>query len=1730
MPTVSNGQTLDITAGQSVSGILVLGGGALVVHSGASVSGTTLDTQALEVIDVGGADSGTVVDGGSEVDYGTSTDATVDAGTQVVYGATTGTVLTGTGIQQLFTGGTASGTVVGGAGAGQGNLWPEQNVGLGGTSVGTIVNAGGVQNVQSTGIAHDTTVNSGGNEIVNNGGTAVDATMLSGGNLNVYDGTLSGSMVDNGTLTFWAGNNFSGQLSGTGSVVVGDGTLLLSSANNFAGNISINGNTLELGATGAAGSATIGFDGSPGTLQIDGTSMPSNTIHGFALGDLIDLAGISFDPAGTVQLAAGNVLQITEAGHLYQLQLDPSASFAGMNFGIFADAASGTYVTLGQQPISDTLTISSGQSANDILVLDGGTLHVLSGGVASATMIDAGGSDLIDIGGSVTGTTINGAAGTASPGAETVLGSASGTTVLNGGFQDVYGTANNTTVSGEISAQDIESGGLATGTTIDGGGSVDGSYQIVLAGGVAAATIVDRGGDQIVQAGGVANGTVVTSGGLEEVYAGGTTNNTTIDGGTLQLDAGPDGGGIAGGTITFLGTGGTLYIGDPTTFGATIDSLSQGNIICFDGTFNSNSTVQLLAGNVLQVIANSVTYDLQLDPNASFSGESFKIGSDGPTGTEVYLEATPAPTTDPPAPTVADIVLNPGQTSVAASTLFTASDPDGDTIATYGFEDTGSGNFVLNGVAQANNQEIDVTAAQLSQLTYQGVAGAEPDTIQVRVDDGTSWSNWAGFTVTAPPLVIESYGSTSLVELGGNYYLDNNGSGTGPELKSGGVAVVAGQYVDWTPIGTEQTASGYEVAWHNTFTGNYQVWTTDSSGNYIATLSGSLALESLEPSFHQDLNGDGVIGIVSTTIQTDGSTSLVQVGNNYYLDDASSGTGPSLKFEGEEYVAGDPTDSWTPIGAVQTATGYDVALKWGNYYSISTTDSNGNFISFAQNQLQGSSIALESWETTFNQDLNGDGTIGVVSTTIQTDGSTSLVEACGSLYFDAVGSGVATGPSLKYGGFDFTVDQTTWVPIGAVQTATGYQIAWELPGADKYMVWNIDSNGNYVSNAFSASNIWANVSGSSVALESLEASFHQDLNGDGVTGIPAGTALIQTDGSTSLIQTGNHYYLQSSSTATGPALQFGSTPVVVGQAAPWTPIGAVQTATGYDVAWHEAGTNEYSIWSTDSSGKFVSFLTGAVSGSSAFLESYESIFGQDLNSDGVTGIPTGTTLIQTDGSTSLIQTGNNYYLQSTSTATGPELQFGGAPVVAGQAAPWTPIGAVQTATGYDVAWHEAGTDQYSIWSTDSSGNFVSFLTGAVSGTSTTLESYEPIFHQDLNGDGAIGTPIEMSGSTSLIQVGTNYYMDTGGAGPGLKFGGAPVVVGQSAPWTPIGAEQTSTGYDVAWHEAGTDQYSIWSADSNGNFLSFLTGAVSGTSSTLESYEAIFDQDLNGDGVIDLPTTVIEAKGDTLLTLSPLTQPASIDAGATLELAGANSSYVAFNGPTGTLILDQSTEFSGQIVGFTGDGSLSGSDQLDLRDIAFGPGTTVDYSGTPVDGVLTVSDAENHTAHITLAGDYTSSTFTLSSDGNGGTTVIDPVVTQDTADGTLSFSDPDSTDTHGVSVSPQNGDTGYLGSFVADAVNAANGQDTVGWHFNLASGPVPQTVTQSYDVSVADHHADGTTSTASQLISVTIAGPGNDAFVFRPGVGAETIVNAGPSDTIELDGFRRSPATTSWQRF
>jgi serralysin len=372
-----------------------------------------------------------------------------------------------------------------------------------------------------------------------------------------------------------------------------------------------------------------------------------------------------------------------------------------------------------------------------------------------------------------------------------------------------------------------------------------------------------------------------------------------------------------------------------------------------------------------------------------------------------------------------------------------------------------------------------------------------------------------GFHTLAPvtTTVIEALGLTKLVQVGTNFYLDSISSGTGPELKIGGAAVVAGQFGGYAPIGVEQTSTGYEVAWKAAGVDQYSVWATDSNGNYTSNLvmpgSGtSLSLETIETSFHQDLNGDGVIGVPAssvptvsgTAIEAFGSASLVQVGTNFYLDSISSGTGPELKFGGAAVVAGQ-FGAYAPIGVEQTSTGYEVAWKAAgvDQYSVWATDSSGNYTSNLVMPGSGTSLSLETIETSFHQDLNGDGVIGVPVTAIEAFGSSKLVEVGNNFYLDSISTG--TGPSLKYGGAAVVAGQFGgYAPIGVEQTPTGYEVAWKAAGVDQYSVWATDSNGNYTSNLVMPG------SGTSLSLETIETSFHQDLNGDGVIGVAAAQA------------------------------------------------------------------------------------------------------------------------------------------------------------------------------------------------------------------------------------------------------------------------------------------------------------------------------------------------------------------------------------------------------------------------------------------------------------------------------------------------------------------------------------------------------------------------------------------------------------------------------------------------
>lgn len=550
-----------------------------------------------------------------------------------------------------------------------------------------------------------------------------------------------------------------------------------------------------------------------------------------------------------------------------------------------------------------------------------------------------------------------------------------------------------------------------------------------------------------------------------------------------------------------------------------------------------------------------------------------------------------------------------------------------DTITGGGGNDTIIGGAGTDTAVYSGNRANYAIAYNSSSLTFTVTDQRTNSPDGTDTVSGVEYFQFADGAVASSYFIaftIEALGTTSLVQSGDHFYLNPVAGGTGPVLMFGPSPLSASSLGGWGVIGAEQIAGGYEVALHSLTSDQYTVWTTDNGGNVIGNATGgivsgaSLSLQSLEASFHQDLNGDGTIGIPGRVIEALGVTSLAQVGDNYFLNPAAGGTGPVLMF-GTSPLSAASLGGWAVIGAEQISGGYEVALHSlsSDQYTVWITDSGGNVVGNGTGGVvSGGSSVLQTLEPSFHQDLNGDGTVGIAGRVIEALGSTSLVQIGDNFHLNPVSGGA--GPVLMFGPSPLSASSLGgWAVIGAEQTAGGYLVALHSLTADQYTVWTTDSGGNVVGNATGGI-----VSGGSSVLQSLESSFHQDLNGDATIGVISSAGrVIESFGSTSLVQVGDNFRFNPVSGGTGPILMFGPSPLSASSLGGWTVIAAEQTAGGYLVALHSLSADQYTVWTTDSGGNVVGNATGGiVTGASTALKSLEASFQQDLNADGHLGM------------------------------------------------------------------------------------------------------------------------------------------------------------------------------------------------------------------------------------------------------------------------------------------------------------------------------------------------------------------------------------------------------------------------------------------------------------------------------------------------------------------------------
>jgi hypothetical protein len=205
----------------------------------------------------------------------------------------------------------------------------------------------------------------------------------------------------------------------------------------------------------------------------------------------------------------------------------------------------------------------------------------------------------------------------------------------------------------------------------------------------------------------------------------------------------------------------------------------------------------------------------------------------------------------------------------------------------------------------------------------------------------------------------------------------------------------------------------------------------------------------------------------------------------------------------------------------------------------------------------------------------------------------------------------------------------------------------------------------------------------------------------------------------------------------------------------------------------------------------------------------------------------------------------------------------------------------------------------------------------------------------------------------------------------------------------------SNGWNIAIFGDGRSDYTI-STDGSGNTTIGSNGLDPGHSGSLVTANV---QVLAFDPGAD-PTPhngIIDVNGGTDVVLGG-NSAITIEAGSAVEIdtAAAYTGNVTFEAPTGTLVLDQPGAFTGQIAGISGTGQvlnltaagLAASDLDPVHDTLVASTGQGSFNGTTT--TLTVTDTTTgHFLNFNLAGDLSSSTWTVTSDGHGGVNMVDP---------------------------------------------------------------------------------------------------------------------------------------------
>ena len=612
--------------------------------------------------------------------------------------------------------------------------------------------------------------------------------------------------------------------------------------------------------------------------------------------------------------------------------------------------------------------------------------------------------------------------------------------------------------------------------------------------------------------------------------------------------------------------------------------------------------------------------------------------------------------------------------------------------------------------------------------------------------------------------------------------------------------------------GTYKLAIKTTDVYNGTTNINWNVYSINSSGVLDWGNSSWGGITKHEADFNQDLNGDGVIGIAAealTSVSTDtyGARLKRDSENGLYIDVDNDGSNliaivdnyggtPTFDSSGSMGDSSSST-SWAQesVAVEQQSDGtFKLAVKNTNTYNGTTqadwhvyTISNSGVLDWSNSSWGG----ISKHETDFNQDLNGDGGIGLTaaltSVTTDTTGARLKRDAENGLYIDVNNDGnTIIAIEDNYGGTPSFDSSGSWEDSYSSSSWAQESVAVEeqSDGTFKLAVKNTNTHNGDTRIDWSVYSIsstgvldWMNTSWGGITKH--ESKFNQDLNGDGGIGLAASLKLVSTDTTGARLKrdADNGLYIDDAGTIIAIEDNYGGTPTF-DYSNSWSDEWSSSSSASESIAVEKQsdGTYKLAIKNTnswDGNDEEINWNIYTISDSgildwsntswSSGIIKYEADFNQDLNGDGGIGLNAALTSVATDTTGARLKRDSEkgLYIDDGGTIIAIEDNYGGTPTF-DYSGGWSDEWSSSTWASESIAVEKQSDGTFKLavkntntW-TDKSGTaileggtntdinwnvYTISSSGVLDWSQSTwggITKHESKFNQDLNGDGGIG--------------------------------------------------------------------------------------------------------------------------------------------------------------------------------------------------------------------------------------------------------------------------------------------------------------------------------------------------------------------------------------------------------